>query len=470
MKVWDCYAGGKRIKGNYPFEVRDKYTGEILGVVYAAGKEEILLAVEMAKENFQRFRNLPSYIKHLECTFIAAELEKQKEEFARNIAQESGKPIRYARAEVERAVQVFVVAAEEAKRLPKEYISLDWTAGGKNREGMVKWFPAGIVAGISPFNFPLNLAVHKIAPAFASACPVLLKPSSLTPTTVLMLAEIIDRTEHLKNLLFILPSNRSNGNILVEHPDVQVLSFTGSPEVGWQMKERAGKKKVVLELGGNAAVVVDKDADVQKIMPGCVYGAFAYSGQICIHAQRFIVHEQIYNVFREVFVEQTRKLNPGNPLDEHTDISVMIDEHNLKRVEEWIAEAVQKKARVLCGNNKKNNILLPVILEDVPPDCKVYSEEVFGPVVTLEAFCSDEEAVQKVNASRFGLQCGVFTNRIDFLRYCFENIDVGGLIHNQVPTVRYDHMPYGGIKESGLGREGIRYAIRDYMEPRILVW
>lgn len=470
MKTWACFLAGEWVEGKNSITITDKYSGEKYALVHAADQVLLELAIKKAKENFYKFRYLPSYVKYEECMFIANELHLRKTEFARNIAIEAGKPIKYAMAEVERAVQVFIIAAEESKRLPKEYISLDWTPNGKNRDGLIKWFPSGVIAGISPFNFPLNLAVHKIAPAFASGCPIILKPSSLTPTSVLMLAEIVNQTQNLRHLLFILPTDRNTGNALVSHPGISVLSFTGSPEVGWKMKEMSGKKKVILELGGNAAVVIDKNTDIDKHLASFIYGAFAYSGQICIHAQRFIVHEACYDEFKQKISEQTKKLKTGSPLDETTDISVMIDEHNTDRVEDWIREAVNKKAVVCCGNIREMNILYPTILEQVPPECKVYAEEAFGPVITIESFNKEEEAVQKVNNSRFGLQCGVYTESIDFLKYCFENIEAGGIIHNQVPTLRFDHMPYGGVKDSGLGREGLAYAIRDYMEPKILVW
>jgi glyceraldehyde-3-phosphate dehydrogenase (NADP+) len=470
MNTWACFLAGEWVDGNNFITVTDKYTGEKHALVHAADQSLLELAVKKAKENFYKYRNLPSYVKYEECLFIAQEVQKKKQELAKNIAIESGKPLKYALAEAERAVQVFTIAAEEAKRLPKEYLSMDWTPNGKNREGLVKWFPAGVVAGISPFNFPLNLAVHKIAPAFASGCPIILKPSSLTPTSVLMLAEIVNQTQNLRHLLFILPTDRLTGNELVRHPDISVLSFTGSPEVGWKMKEMAGKKKVILELGGNAAVVIDKNTDIDKHLASFIYGAFAYSGQICIHAQRFIVHEACYDEFKLKISEQTKKLKTGSPLDETSDISVMIDEQNADRVEDWINEAVGKKAVVCCGNKREKNILYPTIVENVPVDCKIYAEETFGPVITIESFENKEEAVQKVNNSRFGLQCGIYTESIEFMKYCFENIEVGGIIHNQVPTLRFDHMPYGGIKDSGIGREGVAYAIRDYMEPKILVW
>ncbi|MCX8080852.1 MAG: aldehyde dehydrogenase family protein [Bacteroidia bacterium] len=470
MKSWGCYLGGEFVNGSIEISVTEKYTDEIHAQVYGADKDLLLRAVSKANRAFGELKFLPSHVRYNECMWVAGELEKRKHDFAINIAKESGKPYRFALAETERAVQVFTVAAEESKRLPKEYLSMDWTSSGKGKEGIVKWFPAGVVAGISPFNFPLNLAVHKVAPALACGCPIVLKPSSLTPTSLLMLCEIIDQTEHIKKMLYVVPTDRKTGNLLIEHPDIRVLSFTGSPDVGWDIKERSGKKKVILELGGNAAVIVDKGIDLEKNLSSFIYGAFAYSGQICIHAQRFIVHRDVYDEFKKLMRQSAEKLKKGNPADEQTDFSVMIDDGNARRVESWVDDALGKKASVLCGHKRDGKFYEPTILENVPTECAVYAEEVFGPVITLEKFNSDEEAVLKANASKFGLQCGVFTNRIDFLKYCFEHLDVGGVVHNGVPTLRFDHMPYGGVKDSGLGREGVAYAIRDYMEPKILIW
>jgi len=470
MKEYRIFSAGDWITGSYIIPVYNKYNGELLAHVHGADETIIQKSVEKAKNNFSRFSKLSADIRYQECLFIASELKKRRNDFALTIAKEAGKPLRNAEAEVDRAILVFTLAAEEATRLPREYIGLDRTVAGRGKEGLIRYFPSGPVAGISPFNFPLNLAVHKIAPAFAAGCPILLKPSSLTPLSTLLLAEIVQQTEHLKHGLFILPSDRKNGNLLVEHPDIRILSFTGSPEVGWKMKQNAGKKKVILELGGNAAVVIDKDTDIQKHLSSFLTGAFSYSGQICIHAQRFIVHKDIYESFKNIFIREVSKLKSGDPCDASTDYSVLIDEPNAERIESWISEAVQTKANLLTGGKRINSFVEATVLENVLPDCKVYKEEVFGPVITLEEFTTDEEAIRKVNASRFGLQCGIYTNRIDFLKYCFEEIEVGGIIHNQVPTLRFDNMPYGGMKDSGLGREGVSYAVREYMEPRILVW
>jgi glyceraldehyde-3-phosphate dehydrogenase (NADP+) len=376
----------------------------------------------------------------------------------------------YSLAEIERSIQTFIIAAEETKRLPKEFISLDWTPNGKNKKGMIQHFPIGLVAGISPFNFPMNLAVHKIAPAIASGCPIILKPASKTPLSTLELARIIDRSDLPKGAVSILPCNRIAGNMLVTDNRIKLLSFTGSPEVGWKMKANAGNKKVVLELGGNAGVIITENCKADDVIQKCAYGAFAYSGQICIHAQRFFVHEQFFETFKNALVQRTKTLLHGNPLFAETELSVMIDEENAKRVETWINEAVNLGATILCGGKRQGSYVEPTILTQTNSTMAVYAEEIFGPVICIEKYNgSIEEAVKKVNDSKFGLQCGVFTNNITDLDYCFKHIEVGGLIHNEMPTLRFDQMPYGGIKDSGLGREGVKYAIADMLEAKILV-
>jgi glyceraldehyde-3-phosphate dehydrogenase (NADP+) len=412
---------------------------------------------------------MPSYQKQEILSGIASKLQSEREHLASILAQEAGKPIKYALGEVDRAIQTFLVAAEESKRLPSEYLSLDWTPTGEGKEGLVKYFPVGIVSGISPFNFPLNLAVHKIAPAIAAGCPIILKPARSTPLSTLELARIAYSTSLPKGALSILPMDRVAGNQLVTDPRFKLLTFTGSPQVGWKMKEMAGKKKVVLELGGNAGVIITKTANIDKALLKCIGGAFAYSGQVCIHTQRIYIHETIFETFTERMADQTRKLKIGDPLDPSTDISAMIDEENALRVEEWANEAINGGARIIAGGKRKGSIFEPTIITNTRSDMKVCSHEVFGPVVVVEPYSHFEEAIDAVNDSQFGLQAGVFTNQIDEEIFAFNNLKVGGVIINDVPTFRVDHMPYGGVKESGLGREGVKYAIHEMMESRLLI-
>lgn len=385
------------------------------------------------------------------------------------LAREAGKPLKYALGEIDRAAQTFIVAAEESKRLPGELLSIDWTAAGAGKEGFIKYFPVGLIAGIAPFNFPLNLAVHKIAPAIASGNPIILKPARSTPLSVLALAKIIDNTDLPKGALSILPMDREAGNQLVTDSRFKMLSFTGSPQVGWQMKRDAGMKRVTLELGGNAGVVVSECADIEKAVTKCLAGSFAYSGQVCIHVQRIYVHETIFDSFIQKLSAATSLLKEGHPDNADTDISSMIDEGNAIRVEAWVNEAVETGAKVICGGKRKGTYYMPTILTNTNSDMKVCGLEVFGPVVSIEKYSDFKEAIAQVNNSDFGLQAGVFTNKIDEMNFAFNELEVGGVMLNDVPTFRVDHMPYGGVKNSGFGREGVKYAIHEMLEPKLLV-
>ena len=469
VPTYQLYAAGEFITTNYKLEVNNPFDNSIVGTTYLAKTNELNDCIEKALAVKNTLKNLPSHKRFQILKQISETITTDRLRLAEILATESAKPLKYALAEIDRSAQTFLIAAEECKRLPKEYISLDWTTNGENREGLVKYFPIGLVAGIAPFNFPLNLAVHKIAPAIASGCPIILKPASSTPLSCLELAKIIDKTDLPKGAISILPMDRETGNLLVTDERFNLLSFTGSPEVGWKMKTQSDKKKVVLELGGNAACILTQSTNLNDAISKCLMGAFAYSGQICIHAQRFIVHESIFKNFTEQLKTETLKLKYGNPLNTTTDVASMIDEANAKRVEAWIDEAIQQGATLVCGGKRTGNYVEPTILTNCNNTMKVYSEEVFGPVVCVNTYNTIEQAIELVNDSKFGLQCGVFTDSITELNTCYNEIEVGGVIHNHVPTLRYDHMPYGGVKESGLGREGIKYAIMDMMEPKILV-
>lgn len=464
------FLAGEFVTASQALPVTNKYTGKLFTTTFLADKiilEKAIIAAEKAKK---ACKELSSHDKFKALKFISEQLENKKSHLAKVLSIESGKPIIYAISEIERAAQTFLIAAEECKRLPKEYMSLDWTPNGKNKEGIVNYFPIGIVAGIAPFNFPMNLAVHKIAPAIAAGCPIILKPASTTPLSTLELAHIIHKTDLPKGMISILPMDRLTGNLLVTDERINLLSFTGSPAVGWELKKQSGKKKVVLELGGNAGVIISKDVDLKKIIAKCLSGAFAYSGQICIHAQRFIVHPDLYNEFIDLMKKETQKLLPGDPIKKETRISVMIDEDNAKRVAGWVTEAVAEGAELICGGKRKKAFYEPTIITGTTSKMKVNAEEVFGPVICIEKYNGAiEDAVKKINDSKFGLQCGVFTDSVSELDYCFQNIEAAGIIHNDVPTLRFDQMPYGGIKESGLGREGVKYAIMDMLEAKILV-
>lgn len=470
MESYKIYCGGEFITTSEKLDVQNPYTNELFATTFLASESTLEIAINLAISAKEKMKELPAYKKAEALNYIACEIKTNRQHLAEVLSQESAKPIKYALSEIDRAAQTFLVAAEESKRLPKEYLSLDWTPNGEKREGLVNYFPIGIVAGIAPFNFPLNLAVHKIAPAIAAGCPIILKPASSTPLSTLELAKIIDKTNLPKGAVSILPMTRQVGNLLVTDPRIHLLSFTGSPDIGWPMKAQSGKKKVVLELGGNAGVIVTESGYNENTVDKCLMGAFAYSGQICIHAQRIFVHQNIFETFIKDFIQKTAGLKFGNPLLPDTDVSDMIDEANAQRVESWIMEAVTKGAKILHGGKRTGKYIEPTILSNCNNGMKIYSEEAFGPTVCVETYNGKlTEAVNKVNDSKFGLQCGVFTNDISELDYCFKNLEVGGVIHNDIPTLRFDHMPYGGIKESGLGREGVKYAIIDMLEPKILV-
>jgi acyl-CoA reductase-like NAD-dependent aldehyde dehydrogenase len=469
MTTFPIYAAGHFAEGHDLLEVINPYTGRAFAATWRAGGQHLEDSIVAALGVSEELKNMPSYQRSAILHEIAAGIEENTAEFSEVLAQEAGKPMRFATGEVLRAIQVFRIAAEECKRLPGEYLSLDWTPAGTGKEGWVKYFPVGLVSAIAPFNFPLNLAVHKIAPAIAAGCPVIVKPATGTPLSTLLLARLIDQTSLPKGAVSILPLDRKTGNLMVTDERFKLLTFTGSPEVGWEMKRQAGKKKVVLELGGNAGLIVTHTADLQKAIPKAVTGAFAYSGQVCIHTQRVLVHRSVFDTFAGEFTRLTLQLREGDPMDPETEISVMIDEENAARVDAWVKEAVAGGARVLCGGKRRGAYYEPTVLTGTTIDMKVCALEVFGPVVTLEPYDTFEEAVALVNHGRYGLQAGVFTHDLREMDFAFNHLEVGGVILNDVPTFRVDHMPYGGIKESGLGREGVKYAMLDMLEPKLLV-
>jgi acyl-CoA reductase-like NAD-dependent aldehyde dehydrogenase len=469
MRTFPFYLAGHFTTSDNKIKIRNSFTGQEFAEAALASAEDIEKAIIAAKNVEKEMAEMPSYLRSEILLHIVQLLTEEKKNIAEILSKEACKPMKLALVEVDRAIQTFVVAAEEAKRLPKEYISIDWTPSGSGKEGFVKYFPIGLVAGISPFNFPLNLAVHKIAPAIAAGCPIILKPSSSTPLSTLELARIIDKTKLPKGALSILPMDRTTGNLLVTDERFKLLTFTGSPEVGWKMKSDAGKKKVVLELGGNAGVIITSSANINKAIDKCVAGGFSYAGQVCIHTQRIYVHADIFEGFVDRFVEKTKQLKPGPSESIDTDISAMIDEKNAIRVETWVNDAIKGGAKLLCGGKREAAFFEPTVLTSTKQDMNVCCCEVFGPVVIIEPYVDFKTAVAALNNSRYGLQAGVFTDSISEMDYAFNNIEVGGLMINEIPTFRMDHMPYGGVKDSGLGREGVKYAILDMLEPRLMV-
>jgi len=469
MESYKLYLAGKFVETQNKIQVINSFSNQSVAEVSLASSTELEAAITEAQKVERAMMQMPSYKRYDILMNIAGLMKYEKERLALVLSTEACKPLKLAAGEIDRAIQTFVVAAEEAKRLPGEYISIDWTAIGAGKEGLLKYFPVGLIAGISPFNFPMNLAVHKIAPAIAAGCPIILKPSTSTPLSTLELARIIDKTDLPKGALSVLPMDRKTGNRMVTDERFKLLTFTGSPEVGWQMKSDAGKKKVVLELGGNAGVIVSRTADIDKAVSKCVAGGFAYAGQVCIHTQRIFVHNSIFNDFTMKFAEKTKLLKQGPAEDPETDISALINEDNAKRVESWIRDAVAGGAKLVTGGNRNGSFIEPTVLTSTKNEMKVCCCEIFGPVVVIEPYDSFDKVVEEVNNSRYGLQAGVFTDSIKEMDYAFNNIVVGGLMINEVPTFRMDHTPYGGVKDSGLGREGVKYAILDMMEPRLMV-
>ncbi len=468
-REFPIYVAGEWQTSGTPLEVRNPFSGELVGTTYQASRDQLEQAIVGAERAFEITRHMPTYERAALLKAMAAGLAARRDEVARTISAEAGKPIRDAEVETDRGVFTLETAAEEAKRMEGEVIALDLLPSSKGRTGIVRRFPIGPIAGISPFNFPLNLALHKIAPAIASGNTIVLKPPSRDPLTMLLVAEIIDATDLPKGAVSIMPMDREVGDALVEDPRFKLLSFTGSPDVGWEMKRRAGMKKVVLELGGNAGVIIDSDSDLDFAVNRVRVGAFAYSGQVCISVQRVFVVEEVYDRFREKLVDAVKAIKVGDPLDRATDLGPMIDEKSIVRTQSWIDQAVADGARVLAGGTSEGGFFQPTVIENADPASFVCSREAFAPLVTIAPVKSFGEAIRKLNDSEYGLQAGVFTNSLEKALVAYENIDVGGVVINDIPTYRIDHMPYGGVKASGLGREGLKYAIEDMTEPRLMV-
>jgi glyceraldehyde-3-phosphate dehydrogenase (NADP+) len=384
------------------------------------------------------------------------------------MAQEAGKPIRAARTEVERAIFTFTVAAEESTRIYGEYLPLDWQEYTAGRWGIVRRFPLGPIAGITPFNFPLNLVAHKVAPAIAAGCSIVLKPAPQTPLSALLLAETIQEAGWPDGALNVLPLSNDDAGLLVTDDRLKMISFTGSAAVGWEIKKRAGKKKVILELGGNAGVIVHGDTDLGYAAERCVAGGFAYAGQTCISVQRILVEHSVYGKFTDLLLAGVKKLKTGDPLEDSTDLGPLIRESDAVRATDWIQEAVRGGARLLCGGHRKGPVLAATVLTGTKPEMRVNCQEIFAPVVTVEPYDDFELALRQLNNSPYGLQAGIFTRDAKLLFHSYEELEVGAVVAGDVPSFRIDHMPYGGIKDSGVGREGLRYAIEEMTEPRLL--
>jgi acyl-CoA reductase-like NAD-dependent aldehyde dehydrogenase len=466
---YPLYLANEAQTPNLDLEVTDKYTGEVATRVPQADAKTIDAAIAAAMQAAEPMARLPSYERQAVLSHCVQRFQERFEELAYALCVEAGKPIRDARGEVTRLIDTFRVAAEESVRMTGEVQPLDISPRAKGYQGIWKRVPIGPCSFISPFNFPLNLAAHKVAPALAVGCPFVMKPASRTPLGALIMGEVLAETNLPKGAFSILPAHREGADLFTTDDRLKLLSFTGSPEVGWDLKARAGRKKVVLELGGNAAVVVDADADLDDAVERIVFGAFYQSGQSCIGVQRIIIHADIYDELRDRLVARTRMLVTGDPREEATFVGPMIDEKEARRLDEWIQQAVAGGAKLLCGGEREGAMLEATLLEGVDRQAALYREEAFGPVAMLSKFTDFDAALDEVNDSKFGLQAGIFTRDLFKALDAWDRLDVGGVVIGDVPSYRVDNMPYGGVKDSGLGREGVRFAMEDMTEIRNLV-
>jgi glyceraldehyde-3-phosphate dehydrogenase (NADP+) len=464
------YLAGEFVEAGTPLEVHNPATDELVAITFQAGAAELERATVAAVEAFEKTRRLASYERRDALVHVADRITEHADELTELLSRESGKPVKDARGEVLRGALTFRTAGEEALRITGEWLPLDWNAANRGRSGIVRRYPIGPVAGISPFNFPLNLAAHKVAPAIAAGCSIVLKPPSVDPLIMLRIAQFIDETDLPKGAVSVLPMDRPTGDRMVSDDRFKLLSFTGSPSVGWKMKADAGKKKVVLELGGNAGAIVDETADLDWAVERLVYGSFAYAGQVCISVQRIYVVREVYDEFERRFVERTRGVKVGDPLDPATDLGPMVDDKAVARTHEWVQEALADGARALAGGTPDGRTYPPTVLVDVDRGSRICGEEAFAPVVNLFPVDDFDAALREINDSTFGLQCGLFTSSLERTLRAHDELEVGGVIVNDIPTWRIDPMPYGGVKDSGLGREGLRWSIEDMTEPRLLAF
>ncbi len=470
MQEHPFFLAGQPSRSAAPLDVVNPYDKSVVGRTWLAGDAEFDRAAEAAVAAAPVMRAMPAYQRAAILDAASAELKRRRDEIARTLAGEAGKALKDATGEAERAALTFEAAANEARQIRGEVIPMDLAAHGTGRLAITRRFPVGPVAAISPFNFPLNLSAHKIAPAIAAGNPVVLKPATKTPLSALYLADIVTRAGLPTGAISVLPMPRQTGDRLVTDPRFKLLTFTGSSAVGWDMKNRAGKKKIILELGGNAGVIIDDSADVEFAARRVAAGGFSLAGQSCISVQRVYVHERVFDRFAARLVELVSALKVGDPLDPATDVGPMIEEDEAARVDAWVREAVRAGARVLTGGKRLGGALYaPTVLTDVPVDSKVCAQEVFAPLVGLFRFSSIQDAIREVNRSSYGLQAGIFTANLEHSLRAFDDLEVGGVIVNDVPTWRIDHMPYGGVKDSGIGREGPRYTIEEMTEPKLLV-
>jgi acyl-CoA reductase-like NAD-dependent aldehyde dehydrogenase len=469
--AYPYYLANRPVFANTELEVTDKYTGHVATRVALADAKAIDAGIAAAVEAQEAMAAFPPYKRQAVLNHCVQRFTERFEEIAQALCIEAGKPIKDSRGEVSRLIDTFRVGAEESVRIGGEVVNLEIAARAKGYRGMWKRVPIGPCSLISPFNFPLNLAAHKIAPAIAAGCTWVMKPASRTPIGALIMGEALAETDLPAGAFSILPAHRDGADLFTQDDRLKLLSFTGSPAVGWELKAKAGRKKVVLELGGNAACLVDADQKdrLDAVVERLVFGAFYQSGQSCISVQRILAHADIYDALKAKLIAATKALKMGDPRKEDTFIGPMISEAEAKRLDGWIQRAIGAGASILCGGNRDGAMLEATVLENVPLETEINCEEAFGPVVALYKYEDFEDALKQINASKFGLQAGLFTSNINKAMRAWDHLEVGGVVINDVPSWRVDNMPYGGVKDSGLGREGVRYAIEDMTEIRLLV-
>lgn len=466
-------VGGEWVDRPEKIEVLYPYTGEVIGRVPRGTEEDVLTAVERAREGFRKMSSLTAYERYSLLMKAAELLRNRSEEFAKTLVLEVGKTIREARAEVARAIQTLVFSAEEAKRIGGETFPVDAHPNGAGKVGFYVRVPVGLVSAITPFNFPLNLSMHKLAPALACGNAVILKPSERTPLTPLMFAELLLEAGLPPEALSVIPGYGDVGRAMTTHPAVRVVSFTGSKKVGELITRQAGIKKVVLELGSNSAVVLHRDGSVERAVEKTVLGGYAIAGQVCISVQRVFVHEEVFPEFIQKLREKVRTLRVGDPMEEETDVGPMISTEDVSRIRDWIEEAVQEGAKLETGGvacAEKGALFEPTVVSLVPPQTKLFREEAFAPVVVVNPYREVEEAIEMINSSEYGLQLGVFTENLKVAWEFIQKAEVGGVLVNEGPTFRVDHQPYGGFKNSGIGREGPKFAVEDYTEVKTVIF
>lgn len=471
VENFPMYIGGEWITTSKQYTVNLPYDGSPVGCTFQADTQLLGKAIQAAKAGAKAMAELPNYERADMLQRIASLMKRDAKEFAHMICCETGKPIKEARGEAERSVQTVIAASEEARRLHGEVVPMEAAPGGRGRMGMTIREPLGIIGALTPFNVPLNLAMHKVAPALAAGNAVLHKPATWTPLSALRFARTVEEAGVPRGAYnLVVGSGQTIGNGIVTDPNVAMITFTGSVPIGIGIREAAGLKRVTMELGSNSALVLEPDCDLEAVVPRAIFGCFAHSGQICVSIQRIYVHETIAKEFLDRFVAATEKLRIGHPFEESTDISSLITEGEAIRVESWINQAVRDGAKLVTGGKRKFATVSPAILTGVPSTTDISCKEVFGPTVAVNTYRTLEEAIECVNDSTYGLQAGIYTRDIKRAFWAALRIKVGGVIINDVPTFRVDHMPYGGVKESGVGREGPRYAVEEMSEMKFISW